>query len=202
MDFEDLRGLLDHLGFAERIREDHHIFTRDNVEEILNLQRKGKLAKPYAEYETQETAWRRIQRALSLWREDGTLNDRAQADAEIAAALPALTGRAWAKLRRYLAHPASLSFLDRVHEQLEQAEPDSGLRGELVRLWWLRHERRGGPAAAAVVQRLVCEGLSADWGPSYRRVASVLQATVRASSAVEGLNSVLRMPHTPQTHCT
>ncbi|CAN5804163.1 hypothetical protein BH23PLA1_BH23PLA1_18730 [soil metagenome] len=56
-----------------------------------------------------------------------------------------------------------------------------------------RHARRGGPAAAAVVQRLVCQGLSADWGPSYRRVASVLRATVRASSAVEGLNSILRM---------
>ena len=35
------------LGFAERIRGDHHIFTRDGVEEILNLQPRGPLAKAY-----------------------------------------------------------------------------------------------------------------------------------------------------------
>jgi hypothetical protein len=45
--FEDLRRLLLRLGFAERIRGDHHIFTKDGVEEILNLQPKGSQAKPY-----------------------------------------------------------------------------------------------------------------------------------------------------------
>ena len=33
--------------FAERVRGDHHIFTRDDVEEILNLQPKQAKAKPY-----------------------------------------------------------------------------------------------------------------------------------------------------------
>lgn len=45
--FEDLRHLLKRLGFAERIRGDHYIFTREGVEEILNLQPKGSHAKPY-----------------------------------------------------------------------------------------------------------------------------------------------------------
>ncbi|HEX6797572.1 MAG TPA: type II toxin-antitoxin system HicA family toxin [Ktedonobacterales bacterium] len=36
--FSDLRGLLRRLGFDERIRGDHHIFTRANVREILDLQ--------------------------------------------------------------------------------------------------------------------------------------------------------------------
>jgi len=35
------------LGFGERIRGSHHIFSRDGVEEILNLQPKGSKAKPY-----------------------------------------------------------------------------------------------------------------------------------------------------------
>ena len=39
--------VLSHLGFAERIRGDHHIFTREDVEEILNLQPRGSMAKPY-----------------------------------------------------------------------------------------------------------------------------------------------------------
>jgi hypothetical protein len=45
--FEDLRSLLHHLGFAERVRGGHHIFTRDGVAEILNLQPRGSQAKPY-----------------------------------------------------------------------------------------------------------------------------------------------------------
>lgn len=45
--FEDLCGLLRHLGFNERIRGSHHIFTKEGVEEILNLQPKGAKAKAY-----------------------------------------------------------------------------------------------------------------------------------------------------------
>jgi hypothetical protein len=45
--FEDLRLLLHHLAFEERIRGSHHIFAREDVEEILNLQPIGKSAKAY-----------------------------------------------------------------------------------------------------------------------------------------------------------
>jgi len=45
--FGDLCALLQHLGFAERIRGGHHIFTRDGVAEILNLQPRGGKAKAY-----------------------------------------------------------------------------------------------------------------------------------------------------------
>lgn len=45
--FSDLRQLLIHLGFEERIRGSHHIFFRDGVMEILNLQPKGTKAKSY-----------------------------------------------------------------------------------------------------------------------------------------------------------
>lgn len=45
--FNDLRFLLRHLQFDERIRGSHHIFTKTGVEEILNLQPKGGKAKPY-----------------------------------------------------------------------------------------------------------------------------------------------------------
>ena len=45
--FDELRGLLRHLGFDERIRGSHHIFTKENVEEILNLQPIGAKAKAY-----------------------------------------------------------------------------------------------------------------------------------------------------------
>jgi len=45
--FEGLRGLLRRFGFEERIRGSHHIFTKTGVEEILNLQPKGRNAKAY-----------------------------------------------------------------------------------------------------------------------------------------------------------
>ncbi len=45
--FEGLRHLLSQLGFDERIRGSHHIFTKAGVEEILNIQPKGSQAKPY-----------------------------------------------------------------------------------------------------------------------------------------------------------
>ncbi|MDQ3584779.1 MAG: type II toxin-antitoxin system HicA family toxin [Acidobacteriota bacterium] len=45
--FEELCQLLRHLGFAKRVRGSHHIFTRDKVEEIINLQPQGTKAKTY-----------------------------------------------------------------------------------------------------------------------------------------------------------
>lgn len=45
--FSELRGALKRLGFDERIRGSHHIFSTTGVDEILNLQPKGSMAKPY-----------------------------------------------------------------------------------------------------------------------------------------------------------
>ncbi|RZB31786.1 MAG: hypothetical protein SRB1_01405 [Desulfobacteraceae bacterium Eth-SRB1] len=45
--FSGLCNLLKVFGFYERIRGDHHIFTKNNVNEILNLQPIGSEAKPY-----------------------------------------------------------------------------------------------------------------------------------------------------------
>jgi predicted RNA binding protein YcfA (HicA-like mRNA interferase family) len=47
IEFEELRRLLLRLGFSERVRGSHHIFTKDGIQEILNLQPRGRQAKPY-----------------------------------------------------------------------------------------------------------------------------------------------------------
>lgn len=47
VEFPHLCQLLVRLGFEERVKGSHHIFTRDGIEEILNLQPKGRKAKPY-----------------------------------------------------------------------------------------------------------------------------------------------------------
>jgi hypothetical protein len=46
--FDGLITLLEYFGFARRISGSHHIFSRADVEEILNLQpRRDGTAKPY-----------------------------------------------------------------------------------------------------------------------------------------------------------
>ncbi len=45
--FRDLCKLLISIGFQERIKGSHHIFTQDGIPEILNLQPKSGKAKPY-----------------------------------------------------------------------------------------------------------------------------------------------------------
>ncbi len=47
IEFEDLRGLLLHLGFEERMRGSHHIFFKSGIEELINVQRSGSKAKSY-----------------------------------------------------------------------------------------------------------------------------------------------------------
>ena len=45
--FNDLVRLIKKLGFDERVRGSHHIFSKDGVREIVNVQPKGSMAKSY-----------------------------------------------------------------------------------------------------------------------------------------------------------
>ena len=45
--FAGVCHLLEALGFEQRTRGDHHVFTRNNIEEIINLQPRGSKGKPY-----------------------------------------------------------------------------------------------------------------------------------------------------------
>jgi len=45
-DFNDLVKILSSLGFQVRIHGSHHIFTKEDVAEIINLQPQNSKAKP------------------------------------------------------------------------------------------------------------------------------------------------------------
>lgn len=45
--FDELCGLLTHMGFQLRVRGSHHMFSKPEVAELINLQRDGGNAKPY-----------------------------------------------------------------------------------------------------------------------------------------------------------
>jgi predicted RNA binding protein YcfA (HicA-like mRNA interferase family) len=45
--FDDLTALLVSLGFEKRIKGSHHVFSKEGVAEIINIQPSGCKAKPY-----------------------------------------------------------------------------------------------------------------------------------------------------------
>jgi len=149
----------------------------------------------FEQAERHEAAWGRAHAALDLFRADGQLNDSGHARVEIAEAIEGLTGADWSKVRHFLNDARGLKFLDRMRRRLELAEPDAGRREVMAWRWWLLHRR---VPCSDPLMRLVravgreCE-LSEPERASYDRVSAVLQDTFRASSAVECMNSVLRM---------
>ena len=147
--------------------------------------------------ERQESAWRRVRAALDRFDPTGRLNTADRAAVEIAVTLPALDGLEWRRVRNFLSDPRSTAFLGRMHKQLAAAEPRKDWREAMAWRWWGEHER---PAAAAAssgagLVRSVAWGrpLEGAEAESFARVSAVLGHTVRASSAVECMNSVLRM---------
>ncbi len=147
-----------------------------------------------------EAAVERIKAALALFRPDGQLNTRAWAQQQITEALGALVGDAWSKARRLLHDVRTLNHLDWMHAQLVQAVPDPLLREAVIRLRYGRgqmgraHGTHQAHAAQMVAMaQLLCRRLSSEWPRAYAQVGHILTHTVRASSAVECMNSVLRM---------
>jgi predicted RNA binding protein YcfA (HicA-like mRNA interferase family) len=47
IEFSDLCNLLETLGFDNRIKGSHHIYFKNGIDEIINLQSLKKKAKPY-----------------------------------------------------------------------------------------------------------------------------------------------------------
>ena len=153
-----------------------------------------------AKLERQHVAWQRARAALAVFRPDGTLNDREYAEGEIQAAVVELTGADWQKTRNALTDRRALTFLDYMHERLRTAVPDDALRAACVQRWSLRHHRTPTPVAAvansiaAVLDEVIRNSpLNAVEQAAYDQVRHIIRTTVRASSAVEGINSVLRM---------
>jgi hypothetical protein len=164
----------------------------------------------FAVAEGRAQAWRRALAALAVFRPDGQLNDRTWAAAELHAVAAALPGPRWAKTRRMLHDERSLTFLDRLHEELAVAEPRPEVRAALVTCW--RRRRTGTPpgkrAASAwevvrpMLDRCVQRQLGAGGEEAYRRVGRVLRRVVRASSAVECVNRIVRMHQARHRHLT
>jgi hypothetical protein len=154
-----------------------------------------------------EAAAARMERALALFRPEGCRSDRQWAQEPIGAALAALDGSAWGKVRRLRSEQRTLNHLDWAQEQLAHAVAEPLLREACTRLWYwreaMRHTdgpQRAGLAQVVVMEQVVCQRLCPEWQSAYEQVDEMLSRVVRARSAVECGNSVMRMHQARHRH--
>ena len=143
-----------------------------------------------------ETAWKHARSAFEFFTPEGRLNDRAQAAAIVAAALPQLSSAAWAKTRRLLLRRESFTFLDQARPRLAELGLDPDVLSALLDLEGLRRQpwrRSTATQAWALVRTVQLTKACSDWRDEARRVQAVLRGVWRASSLVECVNSVARM---------
>jgi hypothetical protein len=146
-----------------------------------------------------EAAWKRAKSAFELFTPEGRLNDRSQAEAVVAAALPHLNGAAWAKTRRLLLRRESFTFLDQVQRRLAGLRLDPDVLSALLDLEGLRRQpwrESAATGARALIRTAQLTKSCPDWPEEARRVGAVLRGVWRASSLVECVNSVARMQQT------
>lgn len=149
----------------------------------------------------QEQAWQQVTSAFTLFDASGQLQTRMQAEATVAAALPALTGKHWDKTRAALRRPQLWTYLERAHQRLAALPVPAELRQAALRVEGARRRPEGtaapnaGAAAGALVlvASVVLSLAGVEGAAVLAAVRTVLAGVWRASSGVEGINSVLRM---------
>ncbi|MGZ6576482.1 MAG: hypothetical protein ACXVHJ_36555 [Solirubrobacteraceae bacterium] len=149
-----------------------------------------------------EVAWKRARSGFEFFTPEGRFNDRRQAAAVVAAAVPYLLGPAWAKTRRLLLRRESFTFLDQAQRRLAELGLDPDVLSALLDLEGLRRQpgrlsaTTPGSAATwawALARTVQLTKARPDWQEQARRVREVLRGVWRASSLVECVNSVARM---------
>jgi hypothetical protein len=143
-----------------------------------------------------EMAWKQAKSAFEFFTPDGRLNDRPQAEAVVAAALPHLGSEAWGKTRRLLLRRESFTFLDQVQDRLAELGLDAEVLSALLDLEGLRRQPWRQSAATgtwALVRTVQLTKACLKWEDEASRVRDVLRDVWRASSLVECVNSVARM---------
>ncbi len=140
-------------------------------------------------------------KAALLWFDaDGHLLSRGEAQAQLDKASEKLSGSQWNKVRRLLRDDRTLSHLDRLEQELAEVAPEPMLRESLTRLWFFSQrleqatdEEVGRLGSLVAMGQVLCDRLCPQWHEASMEVDERLRQAVRASSAVEGVNSVVRM---------
>lgn len=149
-----------------------------------------------------ERLWRQAKAALLLVTPEGTLNTRERAEKLLTEALRPLPDKDFAKSKRLLQKPQTLSYLDEVQRKIQAVEVPQEIKEAAVQQECLRRRPellKGDSVSAAALRGvlLVNAVLLTKAGPlgvqAIEQVQSIFRQAWRASSLVECLNSVVRM---------
>lgn len=166
---------------------------------VLNAERRAELA--VNEWIKHADVWEKVKEALPLVSAQGELNTRARAEAILAETLPALP-EAFARSKRLLQDKRTLTYLDRLHSELQALPVPEELRQAAVRQETLRRRsellRQGSPQAAVLrgvllICAVILHKAGAAGEAAAQAVRTIFHNARRASSLVECINSVLRM---------
>jgi hypothetical protein len=141
-----------------------------------------------------------IPAALSWLDAQGRLSGRQTAQAQLDAASQPLQGEGWHKVKRLLRDERTLKHVDRLWAHWTAAVSEPVVRDAWTRLWYVNDQRQQAQGDAwvrcrhlVVIEQVLGARLWPQWQSAYRRVDELLRHAVRASSAVECVNSVVRM---------
>jgi hypothetical protein len=147
-----------------------------------------------------QEAVQQIAAALAWCDAQGQLSCRQSAQAQLDTASQQLQGACWSKVKRLLRDERTRRHVDRLSDHLASAVSAPVWRDALTRLWYVNNQMQQAQGAAGmrfrqlvVIEQVLCERLCPQWQSAYRRVDARLRHAVRASSAVECVNRVVRM---------
>lgn len=161
-----------------------------------------KAEQAFHQWESDESVFEQIRVALQPFTAEGELNSRHTAEQRIKELMPRLSGDQWDKFKRALCRPESYSYLDRLQAKVEALPVSQEVREAVVQSEGIRQkpELVAGEGTKQGVMRgllVVCGVLIASAGQAGKQAVATLRETLRdvgrASSCVEGLNSVVRM---------
>jgi hypothetical protein len=153
-------------------------------------------------WQARQQAWHQVKQAVQRVTPEGELNTRARAEAALAAVLPQLPDAEFAKAKRLLPQPQTLTYWDEVQRKLQALAVPAEVRAAAIHQEVLRRrpDLLAGPSKQASVWRgllllgtvnLAKAGAVGQLAGSA--VRTILRTTWRASSLVECLNSTVRM---------
>jgi hypothetical protein len=161
-----------------------------------------KAEEAFQEWSVSEEALSQIQEALRPFTPEGELNTRERAEERVRGLLGQLKGQEWAKFKRAAQQPETYTYLDRLNKEIAGLRISAEVREAVVGSEGIRQRpelvRGEGEKARGLRGLLVVWGVVIHLGGEGARHAAqavrrLLSSCGRASSAVEGVNSVLRM---------
>jgi hypothetical protein len=176
-----------------------HALTGYATQAVLKWQQ---AAVAFHQWEREEDILKQIRQELRPFTITGELNNRERAMQAVEALAAALDGEQWDKFKRALRQPETYAYLDRLKSKSEALPVSVAVRQAVVQSEGIRQnpELVQGEGQRAGVLRgllLVCSVLIAQAGEAGQQAVAAFRQGVRyagkASSCVEGLNSVVRM---------